>query len=88
MDKMDERKLNSRKAHQEQDFCKSIFQKVRELDQIYIFGPAQMKDILAKFIHAQKGMKPTLMGVDTAGYLTDNQKKAHVQAVFTNIMSD
>lgn len=82
MDKISESKYLERRKQQEAAYFEQIIAAVQEADELYIFGPAEAKDGLAKAIRQNPTFKPLLRAVETADSMTINQKVAKVKAFF------
>ncbi|MBT8220097.1 MAG: hypothetical protein KJP00_09740 [Bacteroidia bacterium] len=82
MDKTSESKLLDRRTQQEDKYYKDIMDRVKDADEIYIFGPAEAKTKLHTKIKKLKSRFPKVRAVESADSMTDNQKMAKVREVF------
>ena len=82
MQKMDERKYLERKNQQHQQYFDSILDRVRDVDELYIFGPAEAKQGLRKHLNDSAIFKGIILAVETADAMTENQKIAQVKEFF------
>ncbi len=74
-----EKNRKNRKHEQTGDFLKTLIKEISNADSIVIFGPSNMKNILAKEIKQSFQLKSKLVGVANSEQLTDNQIIAWVK---------
>ena len=77
-----ERKFEERKKHQVDQFLEKITEQIKNEDEYYVFGPAEMKLNLGKKIEADHLIAFKLKSVDTADHMSHNEITAHVKAFF------
>ena len=77
-----ERQKESKFEHQVKMFLHSVVEQIDRSDAIVIFGPANMKQELAKLVLSEKSLVQKLKGVETADSMTDNQIMAWVVDYF------
>ena len=77
-----EKKFEERKKHQIDDYTDEILEQIDQMDEIYVFGPSEMKTRLKSKIAEQKLMADKLKAVETAGQMTLNQIKVQVKNFF------
>lgn len=82
MQKMDERKYLQRKNQQHQQYFDSILDRVKDVDELYIFGPSEAKQGLRKHLNDSSIFKGIILAVETADAMTENQKIAQVKEFF------
>lgn len=82
MDKTSESKLLERHLQQEKTYLKNILVETGNSSEVYLFGPAQMKDRLRDFLNESPIFKGVVRGADTAGKMTENQRVAKVREFF------
>jgi hypothetical protein len=63
------------------EFFFRIYDRVAGVKQLYIFGPAQMKDELSKFLDGQYNFKPDFLKIDPADSMTENQMVAKAKGI-------
>lgn len=73
-----EKTFDERKKHQIDDYLKDVMNKVSQSDEIYIFGPGEIKSVLNKHFQENHLLAPKVKSVDTADSMTDNQIIAKV----------
>lgn len=77
-----ERTFDERKKHQIDAYLKDVLSKVDDADEIYVFGPGEVKKILGKMIHEDKQLASHLSAVETADSMTSHQVVAKVREYF------
>lgn len=78
-----EKNRKNRKNEQVGVYLKSLFKEMTNSESIVIFGPSNMKNLLAKEIKQNLQLKNNLVGVANSDYLTDNQIVAWVKNFFS-----
>jgi len=73
-----EKTFDERKKHQIDDYLKDVMNKVSQSDEIYIFGPGEIKSVLNKHFQENHLLASKVKSVDTADSMTDNQIIAKV----------
>jgi len=69
-----EKKFDERKKQQVVQYLNTIIEKIKEADEIYVFGPAEMKTKLrAKIEEGNLMLLQKLKSVETTGKMTTNQ---------------
>lgn len=81
-EEVSERKYLERRKHQEQQYFSALWNTLKEMDEIYIFGPAEAKIGLEKAIREHTALKPKLLAVETADSMTEKQLIAQVRQFF------
>lgn len=81
-----EQKYLERRKHQLKNYYDSIITKIKDADNIYIFGPAEAKSELEKAIRSIKHFHGKILAVETADSITDNQKSAKVRDFFKHLV--
>ena len=75
-----EKKFDERKKQQIEQFLKAVIGKIKDHDEVYIFGPAEMKTKLKKKIEVgEVTLYGKLKSVETADSMTANQMVAHTK---------
>jgi hypothetical protein len=77
-----ERKLDERKKHQINHFLEMVTEQMKSADELYIFGPANIKLKLKQKIETDEKLISKLKAVETAKSLTLNQVISHVKDFF------
>ena len=77
-----EKKKERRKDHDVQKYLRKVINEIRGSDEIVVFGPGQMKTELEKNIRKDPAMISTMISVETADSMTDNQVIAWVKNYF------
>ncbi|MGE3465400.1 MAG: hypothetical protein AB7J13_00585 [Pyrinomonadaceae bacterium] len=77
-----EKAKDARRDDSEARFSLDVAEKVRDADQLLIFGPAHMKDKLASTVRSLPQPVPNIRAVETADSMTDNQVAAYVREFF------
>jgi stalled ribosome rescue protein Dom34 len=81
-----EKKKINRKTLQKNEFLKDILNEIKEVEELVVFGPAEMKTELRKAIEKDRFLSPRLKAVENAGKMTDNQLKAWVKDYFKTVI--
>lgn len=71
-----------RTQEQEKEYMQLVGNKLMGVDEILVFGPAQMKNQLASYLGDQPAFTNTKVHVETADSMTDNQVRAYVRNYF------
>lgn len=74
-----EKKIDERKKHQIDGFLKNVIEHIKKDDELYVFGPAEIKLKLKTLIEDDNQLTPKLKTVETAGSMTINQVVAKVR---------
>ena len=82
MDKTSDTKYLGRRATQLKHYYAHIMEKVRDADELFVFGPAEAKKGLEKSIKASNAFKARLHDIQTADSMTQNQMVARVRTFF------
>jgi hypothetical protein len=77
-----EKKFDERKNNQIDSFMKDVLEQIKNSDEVYIFGPAEMKMKLKQKIEHDKTLSPKLNAVETADSMTLNQVVSQVKEFF------
>jgi len=78
----EEKKFDERKKHQIKNYLSKVIFEVKDANEIYVFGPSEMKKHLKSEIENDKLMIEKLKGVETADSMTTNQIVARVKEYF------
>lgn len=77
--------FDERKKHQINSYLKNVLSSVNESDELYIFGPAEIKIKLEQKINAEKSiLSSKLKLVETADSMTSNQVIAKVKKFYNS----
>ncbi len=76
-----ERKFEERKRNQEDKFLKQVLEHIKDKNELYILGPAEMKTKLKHKIE-EEGLANYIKSVETAEAMTTNQLVAKVKDYF------
>lgn len=74
-----EKKFEERKKHQVDSFLKNIVEQIKQDDELYIFGPAEIKLKLKTLIEKNNQLLPKLKSVEASDSMTLNQVVAQVK---------
>lgn len=78
-----EKKFDERKKQQTDHFLKMVIDEIEGVDELYIFGPAEMKTKLKKKIESgEVTLRTKLKSVETAGRMSTNQMVAKAKKYF------
>lgn len=83
MDVMDEKKVLARTTQQAKAYYQQIIQAMGEVEEIYVFGPAEAKIGLQKAL-VEAHLKDKVKAIEVADSMTKNQKVAQVKAFFAD----
>jgi len=81
-DAMKDTQYEERLKHQIKDYCEEIIAHLDSLDRILIFGPAFMKTELKKAIGNSRKLESTIIDLQTADAMTENQMSKWVREYF------
>jgi len=76
-----EKRFSERRKQQTEQFLKSVVEEIEDTDELYVFGPAEMKTKLKKEI-AEITLHNKLKAVETASKMTTNQMVAKVKKYY------
>jgi stalled ribosome rescue protein Dom34 len=65
-------------------YLEEIIIEIKKANDVVVFGPAEMKKELAKFVRSKNDMANIKLEVKTADNMTDNQRVAWVKEYFAN----
>lgn len=77
-----ERKFEERKKHQFDAFLNNVVDKVKQDDELYVFGPAEVKGKLKTVIGNTNHLASKLKSIETADSMTLNQVVAKVKGFY------
>ena len=77
-----EKQKERRIKKQTSKYFKSLLSEIKDVDELVLFGPANMKKELEKHILNDKTLASKLLAVTTADIMTDNQKIAWVKKFY------
>lgn len=77
-----EKSKDARRDNSEAGFSSDVAEKIKNADQLLIFGPAHMKNKLESTIRSLQPPVPNIRAVETADSMTDNQVAAYVREFF------
>ncbi len=78
-----EKMFNERKDQQIERYLKQVVQIIKDADELYLFGPAEIKLKLSKKIRSEAQLGAKLKHVEAADSMTNNQVVAQVKKYFT-----
>lgn len=76
-------KITHKRRHQFKHYFENITNCLREAEEIYLFGPAETKVHLAKYISKEAMLKDRIRKVESEDYLSENQMIACVKKEFS-----
>ena len=79
-----EKTFDERKKHQTNDFIDNVIKHIENSDELYIFGPAEIKLKLKQRVESEKNLASKLISVETADSMTLNQIVAKVKDFYKN----
>ena len=74
-----ETKKENRKNHDIQKYLKTVVDEIKGTDEVVLFGPAEMKTELEKFMLKKSIQSPIIRRVETTDSMTENQIVAWVK---------
>nr|NQU92760.1 hypothetical protein [Bacteroidota bacterium] len=77
-----EQQKERRIKKQTSKYLKNLMREIRDVDELVLFGPANMKNELEKQIHNEITLAPKLKAVTTADSMTENQMVAWVKKFY------
>lgn len=72
----------ARRQDAEREFVEKVVERVRDADQLLIFGPSQMKGQVEKAVRSLPAPAPNIRAVENADTMTDNQVAEYVRNYF------
>lgn len=79
-----EKDKESRMKAQISRYLKELIKEIQHVDEVVLFGPAEMKNLLEKQIIGNASLVSKLKSVKTADSMTENQKVAWVRDFYDN----
>lgn len=79
-----EKKFDERKKHQINRFLKNVVEQIRQDDELYVFGPSEIKLKLKSVIENTNHLSSKLKSVETSDSMTLNQVIAKVKDFYEN----
>ncbi|MFC6876727.1 hypothetical protein ACFQZF_09400 [Flavobacterium myungsuense] len=79
-----ESKFDNKKKHQTTFFLNNVIEKIKNDDEIFVFGPAFIKTKLKQSIEKDKQLAPKLKLTKTSAALTPNQVVAKVKEFYNS----
>ena len=76
------KRITARRRHQFKNYFNSISDRLKEAEEIYLFGPAETKVHLAKHINKHTNLNDRIRKIETEDALTENQMIARVKEIF------
>lgn len=77
-----EGKFENRREHQINNYLDEVLTNIMDVDEVYIFGPAEMKQKLGKKIESKVNPSFELKAIETADSMTTNQIVAKTKEFF------
>jgi hypothetical protein len=74
-----EKKFEERKKHQVDSFLKNVIEQINQDDELFVFGPAEIKLRLKTLIEKDNQVSPKLKSVEPSENMTLNQIVAKVK---------
>ena len=74
-----ETKKENRKNHEVQKYLEKVVAEIKDADEVVLFGPAEMKTELEKFMLKKSIQSPIIRRVETTDSMTQNQIVAWVK---------
>ena len=82
MDKTSESKKLERQLQQEKKYFEDLLEAVKGSNEVYLFGPAQVKDRFNEFLNEAYTFNGAIRQVENAQKMTENQRIAQVRKFF------
>jgi hypothetical protein len=79
-----EKKFDERKKHQIDTFLKNVMEQIKKDDELYVFGPAEIKLKLKTLIEDDSQLSSKLKSIETSDSMTHNQIVAQVKDFYKN----
>lgn len=79
-----EKKFDERKKHQIDGFLKTVIEHIKKDDELYVFGPAEIKLKLKSLIEDDNQLTTKLKSIETSDSMTINQVVAKVKDFYKN----
>lgn len=79
----DEKHTENKIKQQTVNYLQEIILEIKKVDEVVIFGPAEMKKELEKMVRSNNEIASLLLEVKTADNMTDNQMVAWVKEYFS-----
>lgn len=79
-----EKTFDEKAKHQTEGYLKDIIEKVKDTDELFVFGPGEIKIHLREHIMGIRDLAPKLKAVETADRMTENQVIEKVKDFFIN----
>lgn len=76
------KRMTHRRRHQFKQYFESITNCLKDAEEIYLFGPAETKVHLAKYLNKYPNLNERIRKIESEDHLTENQMIAHVKEVF------
>ena len=83
-----ESKWLERRKHEEKAYLNKVKAALEDLDELYIFGPAEMKMHFEKLLLSDRNFKPVILALETADSMTEPQMIAQVKAFYAIVGSE
>ena len=78
-----DQKFDERRQQQIEHFLKKVIEQIKDMDELYVFGPAEMKTKLKRKIEGSEiALLNKLKGVEAADNMTTNQMVAKVKEYY------
>ena len=74
----------NRKNNEIREYLKNVLKAARNAEELFLFGPAEMKKELEKLIREDASLSSKLKAVKSADSMTDNQVVATVKEFYQN----
>ena len=82
VDTVKEKAYMAKEKQATREFFERIFNMIKGVKNLFLFGPAQTKDQLKQYLDDRHGFDPDFLKVETADSMTENQIVAEVKATF------
>jgi hypothetical protein len=77
-----EKTFDERKKNQLHSFLQEVISCLKDVEGIYICGPAEVKNHLKKEVEANRNLENAFRGIDSCQQMTENQLVAKVKKFF------
>ncbi|MFA8435502.1 MAG: hypothetical protein ACEPOZ_13360 [Marinifilaceae bacterium] len=77
-----QKKITQRKKHQLKHYFDDICKRIRDAEEIYLFGPADAKLHLSKHLSKDPQLNRRVCRVESEDHITENQMIARVKSIF------
>jgi stalled ribosome rescue protein Dom34 len=78
-----ENHMHSKEQHQQAEYYKELGERIRQYEEVVLFGPTNAKNELANSLKQNHRFETIKISVEPADKMTDNQVRAFVRTYFS-----